>query len=56
LAAFEALGLGCNFLNNFLEELAKISLDDVNSYLREVLNPNQAVEVIIGPKEKDPLL
>ena len=56
LAAFEALGLGCNFLNNFLEELAKISLDDVNSYLREVLNPNHAVEVIIGPKEKDPLL
>ncbi len=52
LAAFEALGLGYNFLDNFFEELAKITLNDINSYLRQVLNPDQVVEVIIGPQEK----
>lgn len=52
-ASFEAFGLGCEFLNEFFEELANITLEDMNLYLRKVLNPTQAVEVIIGPKEKD---
>jgi zinc protease len=52
LAYFEALGLGYEFLDRFFEEIDSISLEDMNSYIRDVLNPENGIEIVVGPKEE----
>jgi len=54
---FEALGLGHEFFFRFFTEVNSISLEEINIFLKEILNPEKGVEVIIGPKmeEKAPL-
>lgn len=49
LAAFEALGLGYEYLNDFFEEINAITLEEMNGYIKDVLNPEKATEVIVGP-------
>ncbi len=51
LASFEALGLGYEFLNKFFLEIDAISLDEINAYIKDILNPEKVVEVVVGPKE-----
>ena len=51
LASFEALGLGCEFLNKFFLEVDAISLDEINAYIKDILNPEKAVEALVGPKD-----
>lgn len=48
---FEALGLGCEFLSGFFLEIDAIGLDEINDYIKEILNPEKEVEVLIGPNE-----
>lgn len=50
LAYFEALGLGHEFLNKFFEEIDSISLEDMNSFIKDVLNPENGIEIVVGPK------
>jgi len=52
LASFEALGLGYEYLNKFSLEIDTIVLDEINAYIKDVLNPKKGVEVVIGPKEE----
>ncbi len=52
LVFFEALGLGYEFLNGFFQEVDAINLDEINAYIKNILNPEKGVEVIIGPKDK----
>ena len=48
---FEASGLGIDFANQILVEIDKISLEEIEAYINEVLNPERYVEVIVGPQE-----
>jgi len=52
LVSFEALGLGYEFLNGFFFEIDAIGLDEINAYIKDILNPEKGVEVVIGPKDK----
>ncbi len=51
LASYEALGLGYEFLNGFFLEIDAIGLDVINIYIKDILNPEKGVEVVIGPKD-----
>ena len=51
LASFEALGLGFEFLDRFSEEIDAISLEEINAYIKQVLDPAKGVEVVVGPKK-----
>ncbi|NIO49248.1 MAG: peptidase M16 [Candidatus Aminicenantes bacterium] len=51
LASFEALGLGHEFLHGFFLEIDAINLDEINTYIKDVLNPEKGVEIVIGPKD-----
>ncbi len=51
LASFEALGLGYEFLSGFFLEIDAIGLDEINTYIKDILNPEKRVEVVIGPKD-----
>ncbi len=51
LAFYEALGLGYEFLNEFFQEIDEVSLDEINTYIKDILNPEKATEVVIGPKD-----
>jgi zinc protease len=48
---FEALGLGSEFLSEFPHEIDAIGLDEINDYIKEILNPEKGMEVLIGPKD-----
>ncbi len=50
LGTFEALELGHDFLNRILSEIDAISLEEFNDFIKDVLSPKQAVEIIVGPK------
>ncbi len=46
---FEMIGLGSEFFNQLLSEIEPVTLDEFNAYLKEVLNPEKGVTVVIGP-------
>jgi predicted Zn-dependent peptidase len=46
---FEARGLGHEYAERFAAELAAVGLDEMSAFLRSVLSPGKAVEVVIGP-------
>jgi len=54
LALFESLGLGFEFFDALLSEIDAPGLDEVNAYIEEILAPENALEVIIGPKPAGP--
>lgn len=53
LAYFEALGVGFDYLETFFSQLDRVTLEDLNTYLKKVLNPDQLLEVIIGRESSD---
>jgi predicted Zn-dependent peptidase len=53
LSNFEALGLGYEFFDRFSAEVDAISLEEINIFLKEILNPEKGVEVVVGPKNKE---
>ena len=57
LAYFEALGVGFDYSEAFFSQLDQVTLEDLNTYLKKVLNPGQLLEVVIGrgstEKEED---
>jgi len=50
LVAFEALELGHEFLNQILSEMDTTSLEEFNAFMKDVLNLDKAIEIIVGPK------
>jgi len=49
LAYLEALGLGYDFLNRLLDEIDRTTLDEFHAFIRDVLDPDKAMSIIIGP-------
>ncbi len=49
LAYLEALGLGHDFLNGLLAEIDAITQEEFNAFIRDVLNPEKAVTITVGP-------
>jgi predicted Zn-dependent peptidase len=54
IAAFESLGLGADFINGITEEIQDITVDEFNTYLKKILDPNKNVTVIVGPGTSRP--
>lgn len=52
LTFLEGLGLGYEFFNNFFKEIEAITLEEINAYIKDVLNPEKGMEVIVGPKDE----
>ena len=50
LSLFEACGLGYAYFRKFFDELNALTLDEVNSYIRDILNPDKIALVLVGPK------
>lgn len=50
LAYFEAVGLGSEFINQFFSEIDAINLEEINAYVKDILDPEKGVEVIVGPE------
>lgn len=53
LAYFETLGVGFDYLEAFFSHLDQVTLEDLNIYLKKVLNPDQLLEVVIGGEPGD---
>ncbi len=52
LAYFEALGVGFDYLEAFFSHLDQVTHEDLNTYLKKVLNPDQLLEVVIGQESE----
>jgi len=48
LASFEALGLGFDYFNGLLNEIGAITLEEMNVFIKTVLAPEKAFEVVVG--------
>jgi predicted Zn-dependent peptidase len=51
LAITEALGLGYDFLNNLPMEIDAILLEEMNTYIKNIIHPEKGVQVEVGPEE-----
>ena len=49
---FEATGLGYKFINTFFGQVESTTLEELNQYLRDVLNPERSIVVTVGPKKE----
>lgn len=47
---FESLGFGFDFLTRFPQELEAVTLADMNAHIKNILAPEKASAVIVGPK------
>lgn len=52
LSYFEALGLGLEFFNGFFSEIDAVVIEEMNAYIKDILNPEKRIEVIVGPKDE----
>jgi predicted Zn-dependent peptidase len=50
LAFFEASGLGLEYFDALFSEIDVLTLEEVNSYIKQILAPEKALEVVVGPK------
>jgi len=50
LGFFESIGMGFTFLEDFFFHVDRITIEDLNSYVKEVLKPDRLVKIIIGPE------
>jgi predicted Zn-dependent peptidase len=51
IAIMEAMGLGYDFLNRVLTEIDATTLDEFNAFIRDVLNPENAMTITVGPTQ-----
>jgi zinc protease len=49
-AIFEALGLGFDFFSKFPQDVENATLADMNAHIKNILPPEKASLVIVGPK------
>ena len=50
MAVMEALGLGYDFLNKMPSEIEAPTFQEFNAFIRDVLDPEKAAEIVVGPK------
>ncbi len=53
LSSFEALGLGYTFLDRLSSEMEAISLEEINTYIKDIFDPAKGLEIIVGPEEEN---
>ncbi len=46
---FEVAGLGADFMTGALDALDAVTLEDMNAFIGKVLDPQRAVDVLVGP-------
>jgi len=51
IAAFENLGLAAEYINGLSKEIQNISLEEFNSYLKEILDPAENLHLTVGPEK-----
>ncbi|MFQ6037768.1 MAG: M16 family metallopeptidase [Candidatus Aminicenantales bacterium] len=51
MMTFEALGLGFECLNGFLEAIDSITVEEMNAFIRDVLDPEKSVDILVGPDQ-----
>jgi len=51
LGFFEASGLGADYFDRFLDEISSLTLDEVNTEIKRLLDPERASWVIVGPAQ-----
>lgn len=49
LGTFEILGLGYEFLNKIFQEIDATTLEEINSYIKNILDPEKGIEIVVGP-------
>lgn len=54
LAAFESSGLGYDFVHDFIEGIESITLEEINAAIKEILDPANAVEIVVGAETVTP--
>jgi predicted Zn-dependent peptidase len=52
MAYFEAMDLGFDFVNSYFEEINTTTLEEMNTFIKSVLDPEKAVQIIIGPEAR----
>jgi len=51
LVIFEGLGLGYDFFTKFSQDIEAVTLAELNSYIKNILAPEKASLVVVGPKK-----
>lgn len=54
LVYFEAIGLGYDFFEKLSDNVNAVTIGKFNSYVKKIFNPENIIEVIIGPEEITP--
>jgi zinc protease len=49
LGQLELLGLGFDHISGLFEAIDAVTLDDLNAYIRAVLDPGKALKITVGP-------
>lgn len=52
MAFFETMGLGYDFFEKIFPIIDAVTLDSINAYIKQYLDPDSAVSVVIGPEEE----
>jgi len=50
MAYFEAMDLGYDFINRYFDEINTTTLEEMNSFIKDVLDPLKAIRIIVGPE------
>ena len=54
MAILEILGLGAGFFHSLAEELEAVSLEDMVDFLRDALDPERELRIVVGPVAAEP--
>jgi predicted Zn-dependent peptidase len=49
MALYEILGLGLDFYSRVIDEVRSIELDEMNDFIRDILDPGNTLKVVVGP-------
>lgn len=49
IAYFEAMDLGYDFINRYFDEINATTLEEMNTFIKKVLDPERAFRIIVGP-------
>jgi len=50
MAYFEAMDLGYDFINHYFDEINTTTLEEMNSFIKGVLDPIKAIRITVGPE------
>jgi len=47
---FEAMDFGYDFINRYFEEINATTLEEMNAFIKDILDPEKAVKMLVGPE------